>query len=152
MRPISNTPLETTVLRLEQGKSFSFGLVVTEPNTEQIDLAGCEVFFTLKVSNNKTLRKKGVLLGKGEVRFDLQAKDTDLPARDYPYVVTLITEGGYSSAVMKGTVEILENPDTSTSNVYGPLTAPQRLRVILSGPQVVQIVAAPQLPNTLGGV
>ena len=152
MRPISNTPLETTVLRLEQGKSFSFGLVVTEPNTEQIDLAGCEVFFTLKVSANKTLRKTGVLLGKGEVRFDLQAKDTDLPARDYSYVVTLITEGGYSSAVMKGTVEILENPDTSTSNVYGPLTAPQRLRVILSGTQVVQIVAAPQLPNTLGGV
>ena len=142
MRPIGNSPLETTTLRLEQNKSFSFGIQILEEGRTPIDISDCTVRFA-----TKAFQREATHTTLGTVRIDLQAEDLQTPG-SFPYVVTLVTSGGYASAIMKGTIDVLSNADL-TLDEYSALTPPQNVEVRMRGTQVVQIAAAPQLPPSM---
>ena len=93
MRPIGNSPRETTVLRLEQAKSFSFGIQILEEGHTPIDISDCTVRFA-----TKAFQREATHTTLGTVRIDLQAEDLQTPG-SFPYVVTLVTSGGYASAI-----------------------------------------------------
>ena len=142
MRPIGNSPLETTTLRLEQNKSFSFGIQILEEGRVPIDISDCTVRFA-----TTAFQREAIHTTLGTVRIDLQAEDLQTPG-SFPYVVTLVTSGGYASAIMKGTIDVLSNADL-TLDEYSALTPPQNVEVRMRGTQVVQIAAAPQLPPAM---
>lgn len=164
MKALSNSPNDFTILRLEQRKSFSFGMWVTEPSGKPLDLSGCILRFTARKPPIRGMELSDPELvielvahivdaPKGYARFDLQASDLKLPSNSYPYVITLIKPNKYSTAVVKGEVQIVGNPELlSATESYGPLTPPQDINVILKGPHVLKVVPSPALPPELSGV
>ena len=156
MKALGNSPLDVTVLRLEQAKSFSFGLWVTlEDRT--VDIVGN----TLRLTVQQPPRFEGLTAPiifqqlatiedgeKGYARFDLQAEQLNLDVDEYPYVITMVDTDGYSTAMVKGVIQILANPERlSVLEKYGPLTPPGDISVVMNGPRVLQVVPGPWLPN-----
>ena len=158
MPRISTSPPEVTVMRLEQRKSAALSLAFVDAAGRPVDLTGCSVVLVI----GERQRGGGYtvvldLLGSiqnpttGLVRFNIQAADLDLAAQEYDYSVTLRTVDRYSAVVMKGSVEILENPDPSVAGTY-PTEAPaMRAIVELLGSSVSVTVTNVILPAE-GGV
>lgn len=164
MKALSNSPLDHTILRLEQRKSFSFGLWIVEANQKKRDLSGATIRLTAReapmrgarlADSKLVLEREATIIDapKGYARIDLQASDLNLVAASYPYSITLVGNDGYSSTIVKGEIEVVGNPEMlSTTEQYGPLTPPQDLNVVLRGPNVLQVVPSPALPPELSGV
>src|SRR5690606_5867939 len=119
-----------TVLRLEARKSCSFRLELLYANDVPLDLTGSIFSFVLAqpehLGGNILIDEAGVLEDpeNGLVRFNLQATDLELDDTEYPYAVTWINPDGYSSVVMKGSTEIIENTEIASLGYEYDLTAP----------------------------
>ena len=144
MRPIGNSPLETTTLRLEQNKSFSFSVQLMEEGRAPIDTSDCTIRLDF---NDQTI--VAAYEGDGRSRLDIQASHVQHTG-SYPYSVTLIAHSGYSTTIMKGSLDVLPNADQNIET-YSATTPPTGVEIFLRGQQVVQIAAAPQLPPELSG-
>lgn len=112
---LTNSPEEQLVLRLEARKSFTFGLRFRTATGDYIDITGADVrltaarvhadeqvetvFTAVAVHTESTL---------GMARVDIQAADLDLEPGTYYFALTVLN-GGYSSVVTKGVIELQQN-------------------------------------------
>lgn len=112
---LTNSPEEQLVLKLEARKSFTFGLRFRTATGGYIDITGADirltaarvladdqvetVFTAIAVHTESTL---------GMARVDIQAADVDLEPGSYYFALTVLN-GGYSSVVAKGVIELQQN-------------------------------------------
>jgi microcystin-dependent protein len=115
-------------ISLEARKSFAlpfyFKVRGNHPTARPVDLEDCTITFTV---GQESYRGGNILINKqlevldeaeGQAQLNLQAAELDLPEGDYPYMVSLVTADGYSAAVLKGYVHVLENVSPFKSNVF----------------------------------
>lgn len=160
MKALSNSPLDHTIFRLEQAKSFSFGLWVTLRD-RPVDIEGNTLRLTVQKPYLPGTMTAPILFeqlavvddgANGYARFDLQAEQLNTEMGSYPYVVTMVDTNGYSTVMAKGEIQILANPERlSVLEKYGPLTPPCDLSVVMEGFNVLQVVPGPLLPNLGNG-
>ncbi|AYD86176.1 minor tail protein [Microbacterium phage Burro] len=110
---VSNSPREATVIEAEVRKSLSFNVWIQDANKTTIDTTGATLSLTAaKVDKYGTeqivLSSFATMVTSGNFRFDLQASELNLKIGEYPMVATL-TSDGYSAALFKGTLRIVEN-------------------------------------------
>jgi len=121
MTYLNNGPDDQVVLRLQARKSFSLTLWIQDPNGHPIDINGCEFTIVMrKRVGSDVVDDSGNLITNylattpapllGQVRFDIQASDLYHPAGTYDYTITM-REGGFSSVLLKGPVELEENTE-----------------------------------------
>ena len=119
---LTNSPTSTGLLRLERRKSFSLGVRFTNAREVPLDITDCTLTFVMgkqlggTVVATKTLEILDAEDGVSQLL--LQATDTDLPAGTYDGVLTLLTAEDYSASVVKFEIELVDNPDPSTTGVY----------------------------------
>ena len=123
---IDATPVQ---LRLERRKSFSFSVSVRTADLRALDLTNCKLSLVVQRSkypyDNVISAEPLVREDKeGYARFDLQATDLDIPVGEYPYVVTLVTPAGYSQVIIKGHLDVQDNPDFSATDFVYNAAAP----------------------------
>ena len=160
MKALSNSPLDHTIFRLEQAKSFSFGLWVTLRD-RPVDIEGNTLRLTVQKPYLPGTMTAPILFeqlavvddgANGYARFDLQAEQLNTEMGSYPYVITMVDTDGYSTVMAKGEIQILANPERlSVLEKYGPLTPPCDLSVVMEGFNVLQVVPGPLLPNLGNG-
>ena len=152
--PVMSNSIDVTPvqMRLERRKSFSFSVTVRTGALRALDITGCTL--SLVVQRNKYPYDNVISAAplvrddtKGYARFDLQATDLDLPGGEYPYVVTLITSEGYSQVIIKGHVEVLDNPDFSAASfVYDAATPVVGIEAVLRSKNHVTSTVGVVLP------
>lgn len=116
---LSNSPEESLVLRLEARKSFTFGVRFRDANGKPVDITGADIRFTAaRVHADNEIATvfwvQAVLTESalGLARVDIQAADLALDPGSYPFALTVVN-GGYSSVVAKGLVELQANVEVS---------------------------------------
>ena len=154
MAYIGNTPGKTTVIQLEARKSFSLGLWFMDQGGRPADLTGSSVRLVAKASpidvtdtddsDNLIVNSTATIVDAtyGYCTFDLQASELDLEPTEYPFVIVLTTPTGYTSTVLKGVIDIQQNPDFTamTSSYLPPEELPsQTLEVVLRGISLVDV-------------
>lgn len=120
--PLGNTPTRRTDIYLERAKSFALD-VRFEVDGEPYDLRDHELRLVVvgPIFGTEVLVKSAEIFDAApydSARFPLQAADLDLEPGGYQYDVTLLTPGGYSTPMIKGTLVIGGNADPDVSNVY----------------------------------
>ena len=151
---IGNTPGRTTVIQLEARKSFSLGLWFMDQGGRPADLTDSSVRLVAKASpidvtdtddsDNLIVNSTATIVdaAQGYCTFDLQASELDLEPTEYPFAVVLTTPTGYTSTVMKGVIDIQQNPDfTAMGSSYPPPEElpSQTLEVVLRGISLVDV-------------
>ena len=154
MAYIGNTPGRTTVIQLEARKSFSLGLWFMDQGGRPADLTGSGVRLVAKASpidvtdtddsDNLIVSSMATIVdaAQGYCTFDLQASELDLEPTEYPYAIVLTTPTGYTSTVLKGVIDIQQNPDFTamTSSYPPPEELPsQTLEVVLRGISLIDV-------------
>lgn len=154
MAYIGNTPGKTTVIQLEARKSFSLGLWFMDQSGRPADLTGSSVRLVAKASpidvtdtddsDNLIVNSTATIVDAtyGYCTFDLQASELDLEPTEYPFVIVLTTPTGYTSTVLKGVIDIQQNPDFTamTSSYLPPEELPsQTLEVVLRGVSLIDV-------------
>src|SRR5690606_37676111 len=86
----------------------------------------------------------------GYCHFHLQASDLDHPPGEYPYVIVLQDAAGYSSVIVQGTLELLQNPEfVSAGSTYVGQNPPASLEVAMRGAATISVRTGPTLaPGT----
>lgn len=158
MSYIGNTPNQKTVLRVEARKSFSLGLRIREPNGRPVDLTDCWLGIYAKPPRSTEPSDDDNLFGgstaaiiddptTGLARFDIQSSALDHPAGEYPLAIVLRTATDYSSVIVKGVLEILDNAEYGSAEIPFAQTQPQQLvDVVLRGSRVINVYVGSQLP------
>lgn len=158
MSSLGNSPSQLTVIRAEARKSFSLGVRLYDPRARAVDLTGCTLTIVAKKPPFDTTSDATNLLAPdataavieptdGYARFDLQASTLDHPAGEYPFVIVLRSPDGYSSVIVKGTLEILENPEVESATVdYTQSQSTLMLDLLLRDRNVVVVRVGSQLP------
>lgn len=159
MPQLRNTPPARTLLRLEARKSFSFSLRLVDSESRPVDVTGCTFTIVAKpyplvvadptdalnIIANDTAEIVDAV--DGHVKFDLQASDTSVTVGEYPFVITMRTPAGYSIVLVKGTLEILENPEyASTGTTYIDENVSTALEVLLQDQVVLNVAVGGLLP------
>lgn len=156
---LSNSPQESTVLRLEQRKSFSCAVEFRDGSGARVDLRGAVLTLDwvtnlAKLDRPETLDSDdvrsvhGVVADtvRGYARFDVQAADLALPAGAYPYTLTLRV-AGFSVVVLKGTLELQSNPEFAAVDDTYTVGAPNlTLQVQMHGSAVVAVEVGSIVP------
>lgn len=154
-----NTPSNLAMLRLEARKSFSFSLLLQEPNDAPIDITGCSFEFVMKGTPlastgdsdednlvvNSTAEIVDPLLGSA--RFNLQASDLASKPQEYPFAIVMHTPEGYSAVIVKGVVDLLENTEyASVNTTYDEVQPDQGVTVTMAGMAVLEVTIGGMLP------
>lgn len=144
MATITNTPKDYTLLRLERRKSFSLGIWLSDERGQTLDITGCSIRISVGGDelSNLILNDDAELVDPlvGYAQFNLQSADLDLEAKEYPYVITLIDDGGYSSVLVKGTLEVSDNPESESTSVDYDTTNPATtLQVRMRGRDTIKV-------------
>ena len=111
MKAIGNSPLDQPVLRLEQAKSFAFGIWLTDSQELPWDITGNQGKLTVSEAGiggipldppQLCFELQAVLDAPeaGYCRFDIQAAQLNRTPGSYPYVVTLLDPDGYSAVIV----------------------------------------------------
>jgi hypothetical protein len=143
-----NSPGQHTVIALEARRSFAFGLQFKKVSGEAVSLTGATVRFVLAQPPHKggtvllTKTATAVDLALGLVQVELQAADLDLAEAEYPFAVTLVSAAGYSTPVMKGSVDLRENADPDTSGTYTGFNPSTEMAVYLEDGGLVEVRVA----------
>lgn len=146
MTTISNSPGETTVLRLEARKSFALGLRFYDLLDRTINITGDTITLTVSKIRPRTMSISDVVLtkvadlydsGEGKAVFNLQADELDLAAGEYVFDVTYEQED-YTAVVLKGVVEIVPNSNFVVGTDYSSLDPSVELSVKI-GANIVHI-------------
>lgn len=156
MPQINNGPAQETVLQLAARKSFALGVFVTDKNENPLDLGGTDMTIVMRkktsssvVDDSSNLIVNHTAVNEaplaGFARFNLQASDLDHPAGEYEFGITLLSEG-YSSLIIKGTIELQQNPEFSSvgSSYSGDDTA-TNLTVQLRDNASIKVAVGPTL-------
>lgn len=139
MSTLSTSPRQLTTLQLEARKSVAISLLVIRDTDEEdgvADLTGSVIRFVM--ANPKHLGAAVLLnltfadldMVNGLMRLDIQAAQLDLAEGEYPFGITLTSDEGYSSLIVKGVVAIEENTDP-TESVHDLVAPPVGLSVTL---------------------
>lgn len=155
MSTIGNSPTQSTLLRLEARKSFSLGLHFVDPDKQPVNITTSQIRLVSKRrpfgsndSNNLVLNGEATLVNPtlGYARIDLQAVDLDWPAGTYPFVIVLVNEG-YSSVIVKGELDIQDNPEAeSLEDEYTTSIPPTNLQIKLRGRFAIEVTVGHALP------
>lgn len=146
MATLSNSPSETTVLRLEARKSFALGLKFYDLLDRTINITGDTLTLTIGKTRSRSLQAGDVVLtkvadlydsGEGKAIFNLQADELDLAPGEYVFSVVREHED-YTAVIIKGAVELLDNTDFTVGTDYGSLDPSVELDVKL-GASIVHI-------------
>lgn len=176
----SNSPRTPLTLQLEQRKSVAFGVSFVDTTGGAIDINGASLRMVMRPWNDTQVDDSTAVLDVagsvtepdyGYGRFDIQAADLDLDHGNYTYAIVMESDSGYSSVVVKGAVELLQNTEfTSTAsvtledeypafNIQVMLTTPDPLTQVtgVPGPNQVPFTAAErdlidQLVNRMDGL
>jgi hypothetical protein len=163
MPTLTNYPKTETTLRLAARKSFSYGLLITDANGVALDITGTSIRFIskrppfnpldLSDDDNLVVNSMADLVTPtaGYAVFNFQASDLNHDEDVYPFVITL-TDAGYSSPIVVGELEIVDNPDfDSSDDVYTPTDAPATvLQVWLQNRNVIKVSTGTiQAPGTV---
>lgn len=112
---LTNSPEEQLVLKLEARKSFTFGLRFRTATGGYIDITGADIRLTAarvladdQVETVFTAIAVHTESALGMARVDIQAADVDLEPGSYYFALTVLN-GGYSSVVAKGVIELQQN-------------------------------------------
>lgn len=153
MTVLSNTHLGSSItLRLEVLKSFTFNVKVKDHRGRPLDIGGTSFRFVAQdnrypYDNFITKHPSIIEPAQGFVKFDFQAAELDMPSGEYPYVLVMTLEDGYSLVIMKGTLQLLDNPDVlAGEDVYDTQPASQGIEVKLRGHNVVYVRTGNVLP------
>ena len=138
---------ETMTLRAMRSTSFSFLVKLVDSRKRPVDITGS--VFRLVVDKGAFLQPSQLIkaptivnANEGVLRFDLQAH--------YPYVITMLTPLNYSSVLVKGQLEIEQNPDQFAVNLYYDEGKPlSGVEVVFRGTQVALVTAAPMMPPNM---
>lgn len=143
MGTLGNTPRQHTTLTLEARKSYAFGVKFLHRSSKQpVDITGAMVRFTSSYAGEQVLDVDAEILDAelGLAQVNLQAAQLDLPVREYPFTLTLVSATGYSTVVAKGTLDLQENTEAeSTLSTYLPHNPSTNLAAYLEGGDVVQV-------------
>ena len=158
MATLGNSASSQTNIRLEARKAFSFMMLFRDSRGAYIDVTGCEVRIVMKKppfdpedfsdEDNLITNSTATLVEPtiGYVRFDLQATDLD-DVGEFPFVITMTTDTDYPFVVVKGTIEILDNPEfASLTDTYVDGSSMQTLDVLLRGQNVIEVKVGSTLP------
>lgn len=158
MSSIGNSPQQHTVLRLEARKSFVLGVLITNPHGRPADLEGCKLTIVAKPPNAVAQDDDANLLAQdaeailvapelGYARFELQAATLDHEPGEYPFAIVLVTDSGYSSVLVKGTLDLQQNTEVSSvGHYFSAGLDSQRIDVVLQGRNVVHVSLGAQPP------
>jgi hypothetical protein len=141
-----NTPRRETNIAVEANKSFAFGILFKAQDGTPVDLSTSTLRFVAAElghrGGNEVLSVVASTMDENAAmqQFEFQAEDLALPPGSYPYDVTLIPESGYSTPILKGTLEIGSNTDVDTSNVYtSDVTTGSNVTVYLNQHDLVEV-------------
>ena len=160
MSQLGNSPGQLTRVQLEARKSFSLGLWFLDTDGRVLDITGCSVRLVVKAqpldptdttdSDNLVVNSTASLVEPldGYCVFDLQASELDLGVDEYPFVIVLTNADGYSSVVVKGSIDVLENPEFSSMSETYPASsqAPQSLAVVMRESYAIKVYLGPVVP------
>ena len=152
MAKLSNSPRQALNFDLERRKSYSFKFVMRHANGVPVDLTGCTIRFVMKPLGadedpfdltNLLVNSEATLGSTGEGLFAFQAAELDGDPGEYPYAIVMWTPDNYSSVLMKGTVNLVDNTESlSMYRQYGITNPEASLELTLRQGDVVQVVAA----------
>jgi len=144
---LSNSPRNHTLITLEACKSFAFGMKFRDTRRNPLDLTGAEVRLVVAqpqhLGGAQVIARDATLLDAalGLAQFELQADDLDLVEGDYPFAVVLETANGYSTLVLKGSIDLRSNVETeSTARTYSGVNPSTNMAVFLEEGNVVNVV------------
>jgi hypothetical protein len=156
---IGNTPSSTTVIQVEARKSLSLSLWFMDANRRPADLTGCTVRMVAKqppfraddTTDADNLIDSSVAEFPspelGYARFELQALELDLAPGEYPFVIVLVSPAGYSTAAVKGVLDVQPNPEFSAmADVYDDVASPASLEVRLRNQATIEVLCGPLIP------
>lgn len=155
---LGNTPRQRTDLRLEARKSFALGIWVKDSKGRAVDLSGSTLTIVSKrapfdvtsddtnILINDTLANIQVP-SAGYGVFTLQAASLDVAAGEYPYVIVLTTDEGYTSVLVKGSLLIEANPEyASVAQDYSGEMPTQSITAMMLSQNEVSVIIDAQLP------
>ena len=153
MAYLGNSPSKETILRLEARKSFSFSLAVKDTQRRAIDLTGATIRTIMKqlpldsadVDDGDNLIADPVAVltapALGLARIDIQSADLNWPTGEYPFAVVLTAANGFSTVLVKGVVDLVQNTEFgSLASLFSAANPAQRLEVLLQDTVVVDVV------------
>ena len=160
MAKLSNSPRQSLNFDLERRKSYSFKFVMRHVDGTLVDLTGCTIRFVMKPLgadedvfdlNNLLVNNEATLGTTGEGLFAFQAAELDGDPGEYPYAIVMWTADNYSSVLMKGTVNLVDNTESLSMYRQFGVTSPEAaLELTLRQGDVVQVVAASMVKVFLG--
>lgn len=150
---LSNSHLGAAVtLRLEARKSFSFHVQLRDSHRRKLPAPGATFRFVARDNRYPreaflTKEPSYTRLDYGFLKFDFQASELDMPPGEYPYVMVMTTDEGYSMVIMKGSLQILDNPDTlAVEDTYDEQKVVGGVEATLRGKYVVNIQVGHVVP------
>jgi hypothetical protein len=156
---IGNTPTATTVIQVEARKSLSLSLWFMDTNRRPADLTGSIVRLVAKAAPyaaDDTTDAENVIEHDvaefpapelGYARFELQASELDLAATEYPFVIVIVSPGGYSTVAVKGVLDVQPNPEfSSMASEYDDGASPASLEVRLRNQASIDVLCGPLIP------
>lgn len=158
---LGNSPASELVIRAEARKSFAIGIWVKDQNGRALDITGCTLRIVAKklpLSSSDTTDADNLFTNDtaeilspavGYARFSLQASDLDHAPGEYQYSIVLL-DGGYSSVIVRGTLEILVNTEfSSVDDSYASENPPTSLNIVMRQGNTVNVFTGPTLaPGT----
>jgi hypothetical protein len=155
---LGNVPGQATMLRVEARKSFALGLWLKEPSGRAVNITGSTITIVAKPKPFDNEDDVANIFGadataiisvptQGYARFEIQASTLDYAAGEYEYAIVLQASSGYSSVIVMGTLEIVDNPEvTSTLTDFVAANPSQTLNVLLQDSNSINVVVGAQLP------
>lgn len=153
MAYLGNSPGKETILRLEARKSFSFSLAVKDEQRRAIDLTGASIRIVMKQlpldsadadDGDNLIAEPDAVMTAAELglsRIDIQAADLNWPTGEYPFAVVLVDDGGYSTVLVKGQIDLVQNTEfNSLASLFSTANPSQRLEVLLRGTTAVDVI------------
>lgn len=150
---IGNSPSSHTLLRLEARKSFALGIRVLDRLGRDADLTGCSLRLVIKAEETASAPNLVAADANAVIElpldgfglFRLQAATLDIEPREYPFAIVLTTAEGYTSVIVKGSVEIVQNVDFDDSSVF-TLALPTQTITAELGSSMISVYTGAQLP------
>ena len=142
---LGNTPRRETNIAVEANKSYAFGLRFSKTDGSVIDLTGAVVRMVIAepgyAGGTEVLSIEAThsIDSVGIVQFNLQAEDLALTPGSYMYDVTLYPASGYSTPILKGTIDIGQNTDFDTSNEFSDVNVGSEITAIFEGADLIDV-------------
>lgn len=123
---LGNSPERLTTFRLELRKSFSFSMRIQDAKCKPVDVTDYRFTFVMKQPpfqysdledlTNIIVNSEGILEDptKGFIRFNFQASDLNVKPGEYPYAIVMNSPDEYSSVIVKGVAQLVENTEFSS--------------------------------------